>query len=140
MNTVLDRVRSPSVDPREAHIAAMIQYLRRIVLADPRGVERCHVIFLDERRAYLADASLGVGSGARLSLRMRDLFDRALAVGAAGLIIAHNHPSGECRPSQCDIEATQRLKQVATALDVELIDHFILTERGAYSMRAGGEL
>ena len=61
-------------------------------------------------------------------------------MGARGLIVAHNHPSGDCRPSRSDILATHRLKEVAIALDIELIDHLILTENAVYSMRAGGDL
>lgn len=140
MTLLLDRASDGSVDPGLLQTAAMIAHLRKAVLAAPRGCERFHAIFVDERRAYLADATLGEGGGAALSLRMRHLFAKALSVGASGLIVAHNHPSGDCRPSATDIASTKRLKDIATALDIELIDHLIITESTAYSMRAGGKL
>jgi len=127
-------------DPEVSQAGAMIDYLRRAVLLPPAGEERFHAIFLDERRAFVADAPMGKGHHAALSLRMRELFQTALTVGARGLIVAHNHPSGECRPSARDIGATARLKDVAAALDIELVDHLIITQSAFYSMRAGGDL
>lgn len=118
----------------------MILHLRKAVLAPPCTIERFHAIFVDGRRTYLGEAAMGQGGSASLSVRMRELFGRALGVGANGLIIAHNHPSGDCRPSPGDIAATKRLREIAGALDIELIDHFIITESAFYSMRAGGYL
>ena len=137
---VLERPNGISAQPQEAHTHALLAYLRQILFAVHSPRERFHAIFLDARRNYLADVSLGLGNSATLTLRMRELFARALAVGAEGLVVAHNHPSGDCRPSANDISATLRLREIAGALDIELIDHLILTERSVYSMRAGGDL
>lgn len=123
-----------------AEAGGIILHLRKAVLAHPSEIERFHAIFVDARRTYLGEAVMGQGGAASLSVRMRELFARALAVGANGLIIAHNHPSGDCRPSRSDIAATRRLREIAGALDIELIDHFIITESAFYSMRAGGYL
>jgi DNA repair protein RadC len=71
---------------------------------------------------------------------MRGLLGEALRLDAVGIILAHNHPSGQCRPSERDISATRRLCDVAKALDIALIDHLIFTEDAVYSMRAGGLL
>ncbi len=122
------------------HVHSTLNYLQKVLIDAQKPVERCHAIFLDRDRRYLADISIGTGNFCRLSLRMRELFGKALGVGAAGIIVAHNHPSGICRPSRKDIEETHRLADVGRALDIELIDHLIFTERAAYSMRAGGKL
>lgn len=140
MTAVLERTRGDRLDPQQAQVSAMIRYLRETVLAAPAGCERFHAIFVDERRVFLADATLGEGGSASLCVRMRNLFAKALSVGASGLIVAHNHPSGDCRPSAKDIASTRRLKEISTALDIELIDHLIITENAAFSMRAGGML
>lgn len=118
----------------------LIEFLRSMLVIPGGQCERFHAVFVDEHRNYLDDAPLGEGSAWCLTVRMRDLFSRALAVQAHGLVIAHNHPSGQCRPSQFDIEATRRLKEVAGALDIEIVDHLILTTSAVYSMRAGGNL
>nr|WP_298930713.1 JAB domain-containing protein [uncultured Erythrobacter sp.] len=140
MIPVLDSPPARLHDPREAQTASMVGYLRDIMLTDPIQRERFHAIFLDSRRAYITDAAMGAGRSAFLKLRMRDLFGKALSVGAQGLIIAHNHPSGDCRPSEIDIKATHRLNEIGQALDIELLDHLIITETALYSMRAGGHL
>lgn len=116
---------------------AMIDFLRAMVIAKPFEAERFHVLFVDQNRSYLGDAPLGLGGNGSLSLRMRDLFSKALLCGANGILIAHNHPSGQCRPSRADIVSTRRLETVATALDIELVDHLIFTKDAVYSMRAG---
>ena len=118
---------------------AMINFLRAMVITKPFEAERFHALFVDNNRAYLGDAPLGLGANGRLSLRMRDLFSRALLCGANGILVAHNHPSGQCRPSRSDIISTRRLESVGTALDIELVDHLIFTKDAVYSMRAGAK-
>lgn len=125
---------------QEQRAAAMIAYLRSVVLAPPAQFERGHAIFVDSRSAWLGDAPCGIGTMTTLSLRMRALLGEALRHDAAGIILAHSHPSGHCRPSGCDIAATRRLAEVARALDIALIDHLIFTTEAVYSMRAGGLL
>lgn len=116
---------------------AMIEYLRKTVLALPAGHERGHALFVDAQRACLGNAAFGMGGIGTLSLRLRALMGEALRLDAAGLILAHNHPSGQCRPSACDIAATRRLQDIALALDITLVDHLIFTTGAVYSMRAG---
>lgn len=124
----------------EQRAGAMIAYLRDVVLAPPAHRERGHAIFVDANSAYLADVPCGVGTMGALTLRLRALLGEALRHDAAGMILAHSHPSGDCRPSDCDISATRRLAEVAQALDIRLIDHLIFTTDAVYSMRAGGLL
>jgi DNA repair protein RadC len=119
---------------------AMIAYLRSLVLAPPAQQERGHAIFLDRNSAWLGDAPCGIGTMSTLAIRMRALLGEALRHDAAGIILAHSHPSGHCRPSGCDIAATRRLVEIAGALEIALIDHLIFTGDAVYSMRAGGLL
>lgn len=122
------------------HLNAMLLYLREQVFAHGGGVEHLHAIFLDADRGFLADRRIGSGDGTGLALRMRALFTMALQIGSRSLIIAHNHPSGDCRPSANDIAATRRMAAIAAALDIELLDHLIITPDRAYSMRVGRAL
>jgi DNA repair protein RadC len=140
---IATQYRTPSrqkVDPSEARLSAMIEYLRGVVLQAPERGERFHAVFVDANRRYLYDGSMGVGEVSALTVRMREIFGRAIAVGAAAIIVAHNHPSGDCRPSATDISATRRLASIGAALDIELLDHLIFTHQSVYSMRAGGVL
>jgi DNA repair protein RadC len=125
---------------QEQRTSAMITYLRSVVLAPPAEHERGHAIFVDAARVWLGDVAIGLGTMSTLSVRMRALLGEALRLDAVGIILAHSHPSGQCRPSGCDIAATRRLVEVARALDITLIDHLIVTTDAVYSMRAGGLL
>lgn len=119
---------------------AMIAYLREIVMAPPLARERGHAIFVDAGGSWIGDAQCGTGTVSALCLSIRALMGDALRHDAAGIILAHSHPSGHCRPSSCDIAATRRLAEIASALDIALIDHLIFTADAVYSMRAGGWL
>ena len=130
-----DRSRNLDTSQRE-----VIELLRAMVLAPPANAERLHAMFVDQHGSFLGDAPIGNSYSSSLSLRMRELFELAFGLGARGIILAHNHPSGDCRPSPYDVESTRRLKQVAQALDIELLDHLIFTRDAVYSMRAGGNL
>ena len=135
-----NRFRAAVDHSSETRLSSMVEYLRSVVLQAPEHGERFHAIFVDAHGRYLSDAAMGRGGIASLKLRMRDLFGQALAAGANAIIIAHNHPSGDCRPSENDVEATLRLAAVGEALDIEVLDHLIFTHSTVYSMRAGGIL
>ena len=122
----------------EQRTAAMIAYLRNVVLVPPLKHERGHAIFVDADSVWLGDAACGIGTMTTLSVSLRALLGEALRHDAAGIILAHSHPSGHCRPSGCDIAGTRRLVDLARALDISLIDHLIFTADAVYSMRAGG--
>ncbi|MEM7703178.1 MAG: JAB domain-containing protein [Pseudomonadota bacterium] len=124
----------------EEQTHTMVARLRELSLAPPKHIERFHVAFLDSERRVSGMASFGEGSVTALTMRIRDLFCYALKVEAAAILMAHNHPSGDCRPSQKDIESTNRIAQIAKALDIELLDHLIFSPHGMYSMRKRGEL
>lgn len=124
----------------EQGVAAMIAHLRHRVLAPPAVHERGHAVFVDANSAWIGDAPCGIGNIRTLTVSLRALLGEALRIDARGLILAHSHPSGHCRPSGCDIAATRRLSDIARALEIALIDHLIFTTDAVYSMRAGGML
>ena len=70
----------------------------------------------------------------------REVFSLALKDRSAGIIIAHNHPSGTLTPSRADIQITQRLKEVSKLVGIELLDHVILAKSGFYSFADEGVL
>ena len=70
----------------------------------------------------------------------REVFADAIADRAAGIIIAHNHPSQTLTPSQADISITNRLKEVANLIGIELLDHIILTKNSYFSFSDEGYL
>ena len=137
---VLGYAHKDSGPERNHRMSALVERLRRTLLAPPDNAERLHALFLTSGRTLLGESRLAIGTSEALSLRLRDLFRRALALDASAIILAHNHPSGDCRPSESDLEATRCIAGLARALDIELLDHLIFTHRAVYSMRARGEL
>ncbi|ABC64122.1 JAB domain-containing protein [Erythrobacter litoralis] len=115
-----------------------LQYIHsRFAMANE---ERLHVVYCDDRQRYLHDETLTIGGENSLVLRARPLVHRALTIGAGGLILAHNHLSGNCQPSEKDIVATHRLQKLGAELELTLIDHMIFTRDRFFSMAAGGFL
>jgi DNA repair protein RadC len=71
---------------------------------------------------------------------VRLIFAVALKCNASGLILSHNHPSGKLVPSDADVTLTRKIKKCADLLDVNLIDHIIVTRAGYYSFTNEGKL
>lgn len=127
----LSRSTVTTTDPR------LIQYLRSL-LAGPEEV--FVAVFLDSEGCYLRDEALALGNICQVRMNARDLFSRAFQLSAKRLIIAHNHPSGDCRPSSDDIRATRDISEIGKMLDLALDDHLILSSSGYFSFKAGGLL
>ncbi|MGC9128174.1 MAG: JAB domain-containing protein, partial [Acidithiobacillus sp.] len=72
------------------------------------------------------------------SVYVREVAKRALELNAAALIVAHNHPSGVAEPSLADRQLTRRLEQALELLDIRLLDHFVVGETEALSLREDG--
>ena len=104
------------------------------------GGEKLAVLHLDRERRLLAIDAWPVSEADEIVLPMRAIFTAALGHDAAGLIIAHNHPSGDPRPSRADKAATRRLAQTAEALDIVLHDHLIFAGGECTSLRQLGLL
>jgi proteasome lid subunit RPN8/RPN11 len=85
-------------------------------------------LFLDSQHRVLAAEELSHGTLDAASVYPREVVKRALALGAAAVIFAHNHPSGMAEPSAADRILTDRLKQALSLVDVRVLDHFVVGE------------
>lgn len=101
-----------------------------------RTVETMLIIFLDRHDRYLIGEEIGQGRGSAVELDLPMLLRRALTLEASSFLMAHNHPSGHCRPSDDDICATRRVAQAADLVGLRVIDHWIVTRCECYSIRA----
>lgn len=91
-------------------------------------------IFLDADGRYLADERTGNGDISSLEVRLRPLAARAFELGAHGLLLAHNHPSGDSQPSEADRAATRRIAEVLAHIEVQLIDHLVVGRCDVFSI------
>ena len=98
------------------------------------------VLFLDSQHRLIALEELFRGTLTQTSVYPREVVIRALALNAASVVLAHNHPSGAARPSRADEVLTQTLKSALALVDVRVLDHFIVTSSQAVSMAELGLL
>lgn len=102
--------------------------------------ERIVCFFCDEGGFILSEEILAEGAQNSVSLSMRQLFFRALALDARRLLLAHNHPSGSPEPSAADRATTLDLTEHAQKLGIVIEDHLIVGRRGIVSMKDRGLL
>jgi len=114
----------------------LIRYLRSSMGALRDEVLR--VLFLDASRRLIADEQLQHGTLGQLAIYPRTIFRRAIELDAAAIILVHNHPSGDPTPSASDVESTERLAAIGHALDVEVLEHIVVTLRGHRTIIPGG--
>ena len=115
-----------------------LDYLR-CRLADARQ-EIFVGLFMDTRHRVLAAEDLFQGSIDGACVYPRVVAERALQLGAAAVIVAHNHPSGVAEPSLSDQAITRRLKDALALLEIRLLDHFIIGDGEPVSMAGRGML
>ncbi len=98
------------------------------------------VLFLDSQHRLIALEELFRGTLSQTSVYPREVVVRALALHAASVVLAHNHPSGTAQPSAADVQLTQTLKNALALVDVRVLDHFVVTRTQAVSMAELGML
>ena len=96
-------------------------------------VEVLRIIYIDAKLKVIETEVLQKGSVSSVNISPRDIVTKALKKGASGIIMVHNHPSGDPRPSNNDIEATKRVKAACDTLAIKLHEHIIITPSDYYS-------
>jgi DNA repair protein RadC len=84
------------------------------------------VIYLNSKNAVLSHEVVNEGTVNRAVVYPRNIVKEALRANASALILAHNHPSGECAPSTHDLELTKALREALNTIDVTVLDHLII--------------
>jgi len=100
--------------------------------------ERVRVLYLDIRNRLVSDELLSEGSLDEAAIHPREVVKKALDLGAAALIVVHNHPSGSPEPSRADIQITHRIAEAGRLLGITLHDHVIVGREGHVSLKAKG--
>lgn len=95
--------------------------------------EEFWVLFLNNSNKVISKSKLSKGGITGTIVDVRIVFKLAIENGATGLILCHNHPSGNLKPSEADKEITRKLKTSGDVLDVKVLDHLIITETKYYS-------
>lgn len=103
-------------------------------------VEQFKVMLLNRANKVLGVFEVSTGSTTATVADPKIIFAAAIKANASGIIIAHNHPSGNLSPSQQDIDLTRKVKDGGKILEVQLLDHVIITTESYYSFADEGIL
>lgn len=106
----------------------------------PIDVERVRVLYLNARNMLIRDELVSEGSIDQSAIYVREVIKRALELGAAAIILVHNHPSGSPEPSRHDIAITRDIAEAAAKLGIVVHDHIIIGGSDYRSLRALGLL
>jgi DNA repair protein RadC len=118
--------------------AGSARYLKACLAAYPYEVFGC--LFLDSRHRVLAFEELFRGTIDGANVHPREVVRRCLALNAAAVILAHNHPSGVAEPSAADRAITRRLREALDLVDVRVLDHFVIGDGAPTSLAQRGWL
>lgn len=111
--------------------ASVFEFMQPIIGELPH--EEFWIIYLNNSNKIIQNNQLSKGGITGTLVDVRLVLKTALEVGAVGLILAHNHPSGTLKPSTADKQLTQKLKTAAQSLDIKVLDHLIITESSYFS-------
>lgn len=100
-----------------------------------KGQEEVIALYLDSKNRIISEKLICRGTLNKSLAHPRDIFRWAIIHNAASFIIVHNHPSGDCTPSQQDIEFTKKLTAVSKLVGIDLLDHFVVSDTDYYSFR-----
>ena len=104
------------------------------------AVEEFHVLLLNQSATIIDSVRIGVGGLTETAVDVRVILREALLKRATALILCHNHPSGNLRPSTHDDRLTRQVQEAAKLLNLHLADHVIFTDNGYYSYADEGRL
>tara|TARA_Y100000815_G_C13231072_1_gene458059 strand:- start:160 stop:648 length:489 start_codon:yes stop_codon:yes gene_type:complete len=98
------------------------------------------VMLLNRQNQILGISKIGEGATAGVIVNNKEIFQLALMANASGIILSHNHPSGNIYPSESDLKKTNEIITFAKLIDVNVLDHIIITSEGYYSFHERGDI
>ncbi len=100
--------------------------------------EELRLLFLDKKHRLIHDEVSQVGTVDQVPFYVREILKRALDWGASGLILVHNHPTGDPTPSFLDVEMTRQIILATQHMGISLLDHVVIGKGSYYSIRSLG--
>lgn len=115
-------------------------FIRQFYHDDIGIYESFYVLLLNRNNVTIGYAKISQGGIAGTIVDPKIVMKYIVDSMASGVILAHNHPSGNKEPSDTDIKVTRRISELCTILDSKVLDHVILTEDSYYSMMDNGKI
>ena len=94
--------------------------------------EEFHILLVDRANRVMGYYPASKGSMVGTLVDVRMIFAAAIKARAVGIILAHNHPSNHLKPSQADLETTNKVREAGKIMDIHILDHIILAPEGGY--------
>ena len=117
---------------------ALRDYLR--LVQGSNAFEQARVFYLNGRGRLMREECIGWGTPGAAILSVGQIIGRGLEIGAQYIIMAHNHPSGDAKPSQSDRDMTRKLAIAASLVGMQLYDHLVVSDGDDFSFRENGVL
>ena len=133
MNQLLQMVKEKALEYNVQRITSATDVYHALAEYACEDREHFMTITLDGQSKIIEKRVIHIGTLNQSLVHPREVFRPAILDNAAGIIIAHNHPSGTLEASRADVQITQRLKEVAKLVGIELLDHVIISSQGYYS-------
>jgi DNA repair protein RadC len=114
----------------------VVDYCRAAMARAP--IEEFRLLFLDRKNALIADEVQQTGTIDHAPVYPREVVKRALELGAAAIIMVHNHPSGDPTPSKADVDMTRAVANACATLGIDLHDHLVIGRSGHASLKGMG--
>ncbi len=100
--------------------------------------EQFWIIMLNRANEVIESQKVSIGGRAATIVDPKIIFKKALDKKATSIIVSHNHPSGQLKPSSVDLQITKKLREAGQILDIPLLDHIIFSDNGYYSFADEG--
>lgn len=122
---------SPEIKPQIRSSADVYEIIKAELMDQP--IEQFWVLLLSRSNKVIKKQLISTGGVSGTVADPKVIFKAALDVLASGLILIHNHPSGNLKPSQADIQLTKKMKDSGKLLEIPILDHLIFTDDGYFS-------
>ncbi|MFR1518011.1 MAG: RadC family protein [Clostridia bacterium] len=118
------------------------EYLSGMLMSEMKKLrqEIFQVLLFDKKWNYISSCRISAGTVDRTLVHPREVFYHAIQNLASAVVLAHNHPSGDCQPSKADYETTERIVKAGRIVGIDVADHMIVGNGKYYSMYREGDL
>lgn len=118
----------------------VVEVARDFLRLEEESEEYLYMIGLNTKNKVLGVFEVSHGTVNASIVGVREIFQKALLLNAVSIILMHNHPSGDSKPSRQDIEVTKKAAEAGKILDVEVLDHIIIGDKQYSSLKEKGYL
>jgi DNA repair protein RadC len=102
--------------------------------------EHLYAVYLNNDNEVIGDKLISLGQSMQTSLDVKDIARTAVLTDASAVILVHNHPSGNCEPTESDLTATEKIQTALQTFGVQLLDHIIISRKGICSFKSDSKL